>query len=151
MTEWGEAMYPVFSNRDTFFRYTDDDWMYNVRHMENNALRREIASIHRLTWLNRTVFSQGGGSHHTALVLAQKKEQNRQYTIKAKINTHVINHSPLHDLQHEYYFLVTGEKACDDFESPMKKSDSVIHNAISKTSYFVCHKKIQSFSNRKSF
>lgn len=131
MTEWGEGMYPVFSKRDSFGRYTEKDWEYNVNHMETNALRGGTADIHHLSWLNRTIFSQGGGSHHTALVLAQKKEQNREYKIKANVSTHYVDHSRLNYLMEEYYLLVTHQSASDDFEGKINDASSIFQSVIS--------------------
>jgi hypothetical protein len=130
MTQWGEGMYPVFSDYKTFGTLTEKDWRRNVTHMESDALKRDRSNVVHYEWLNRTVLCQSGGSHHTALVMAQNKAQDRDYRFKANVTRYSVDIAPLEPLLSQYYFLVTGDTAFDDFTDNEGRAGSVFSDGV---------------------
>ena len=105
---WGEAMYPSgnLSGLD------DDDWEKNISYIEKVEgfpISRPI-SVYYFSWLGRYQASQTGGSHHTAMVLHQIKNQKRHYTRHAKVKEYSLDITAIEELSDDYLMFVTASK-----------------------------------------
>lgn len=119
---WGGGMYPS----DNFGAMHETDWERNIRHLERDAFSRESPIyVEHLTWLNRYVASQAGGSHHTALVIHQMTTQNRQYYREAKCSNLRINMKYMEQISKNYYSFITHKKLFS----------SKLYNSTIETSY----------------
>lgn len=114
---WGKGMYPVYkpdSHIEHFSCFTDEDWKTNIEYIEKNeGWKRDPIQIEHFGWLNRYVGLQSGGSHHTALVIAQMASQDRTYTRNAIVTYLEANGSALNALSDNYYIFVTGHLVYD--------------------------------------
>lgn len=105
---WGKAMYPC----DNLSGLDDRDWENNIWYIENceGFPKSKPISVKYFDWLKRYVGVQSGGSHHTAMVLHQIKNQNRSYNRHAVVTKYSLNSNDLANLLGNYCMFVTSGK-----------------------------------------
>lgn len=105
---WGQAMYPS----DNLSGLDDSDWEQNIWYIENREgfSKSRPITVNYFEWLNRYVGIQSGGSHHTAMVLHQIKNQKRSYKRHAVVTKYSINSEGLANLLDNYCMFVTSGK-----------------------------------------
>lgn len=131
---WGAAMYPS----DNLSGLDDQDWDVNIRYIENREgfPKRAPIAVYYYDWLDRYEGIQSGGSHHTAMVLHQMKDQRRQYTRDARLTKYSINTSSIEELCESYYMFVTSEKMyAPRISNDVSSFDSAIKEYIASDFY----------------
>ncbi|MFC4654045.1 DUF6685 family protein [Rheinheimera marina] len=124
---WGQAMYPS----DNLSGLDDTDWEHNIWYIENREgfSKNRPITVKYLEWINRYVGIQSGGSHHTAMVLHQIKNQKRSYKRHAVVTKYSLSSVDIANLLKNYCMFVTAEK----LHAPkLSDSDVTIDQAVSE-------------------
>jgi hypothetical protein len=134
LADWGQGMYPG----KNLSGIDGEDFKNNITHVEKKEgfkVGRDI-NVDYYCWLNRYVGRQTGGSHHSAMISHQIKQQKRRYTRKAKITSYSINTSALKKLTIDNYMFVTSSKS---YSSDYGLSDTKTEYILSKYITNVIH------------
>lgn len=100
---WGRGMYPANNLRAEDI----SDWNKNVWHIEHEGFyTRDPINITYYSWLGRYVASNGGGSHHAAMVVYQSIRDGLEYKREAIIEQLSINKDSIERLDNEYYSFI---------------------------------------------
>lgn len=100
---WGRGMYPAENLKSENM----SDWHNNVWHIEHEGFyTRDPINITYYSWLDRYVASNGGGSHHAAMVVYQSVRDSLEYKREAIIEQLAINNDCIERLENEYYSFI---------------------------------------------
>ncbi|GAB2917112.1 hypothetical protein GCM10027181_15210 [Rheinheimera gaetbuli] len=133
LASWGKGMYPAkeLSGLDDF------DWEKNIQHVEREAFgSTQPVRVNYYAWINRYVGHQGGGSHHTAMLIYQMVDQGKIYKREAKVRNYSLDLEPLSSLKERYAMFVANRDAyCSKLESKRQDLYTILRQVIASEVY----------------